>query len=551
MPRLKSITIENFRSIGPETVDITFPADKPVILIGENNSGKTNIIRALELMLGEFHPKYKKLDDFDHFDRNPNNRINISMDVTDFHNRLGRGQEFGCGGFRFSCVRNSENEFVAIQVENGQENQYVSAELREELLCVVVGSEQSLSYQLSYASKYTLLSRVTKSFHDKLIENGGRVERLKQLFDQIKDTFDEVDEFNEFKTNMSSIAGQMLGNMSHALDFDFSAYDPSNYFKTLRVHPTEDGTPRSIEELGTGQQQILAMTFAHAYAKSFLGQGLVFILDEPESHLHPLAQRWLAKQMFKMAEDGLQVVITTHSPYFINLEYLGSIYLIKRFLQTEAVRITPFTLAEHCVRTGATRATENTIVPFYAAHSSPQILNGFFANGIVLVEGPTEEFSLPIYLDALGMDTLKSGIAIIGVGGKGNLAKWWRMFTAFRIPTFICFDNDHSDDAVGNKRTDALRAIGIVDGDIANLLTSMDWNIGERYCVFGGNFERTFRNSFDEYGAFETEERQRLGGSKPIVAKAVAKRLAALDRRDQVGWDRVRNLVQRLENFEM
>ena len=118
--------------------------------------------------------------------------------------------------------------------------------------------------------------------------------------------------------------------MSHALNFDFSAYDPSNYFKTLRVHPSEDGQVRAFEELGTGQQQILALSFAHAYAKSFLGQGLIFILDEPEAHLHPLAQKWLAKQMFKMSEDGLQLIVTTHSPYFINLEYLAGIYVISK-----------------------------------------------------------------------------------------------------------------------------------------------------------------------------------------------------------------------------
>jgi putative ATP-dependent endonuclease of OLD family len=75
MPRLKSITIENFRSIGEVPVTIRFPENKPVILLGENNSGKSNIVRAIELLFGEFHPKYKKLDDYDHYQRNPHNRI--------------------------------------------------------------------------------------------------------------------------------------------------------------------------------------------------------------------------------------------------------------------------------------------------------------------------------------------------------------------------------------------------------------------------------------------------------------------------------------------
>ena len=66
MPRIKQISIEGFRSIAEQVV-INFPDNKPVVLIGENNSGKSNIIRAIELIFGEFHPKYKKLEDYDHY----------------------------------------------------------------------------------------------------------------------------------------------------------------------------------------------------------------------------------------------------------------------------------------------------------------------------------------------------------------------------------------------------------------------------------------------------------------------------------------------------
>jgi putative ATP-dependent endonuclease of OLD family len=539
MPRLNQLTIENFRSIGETPITINFPTKQPLILIGENNAGKSNIIRALELMFGEFHPKYKKLDDYDHFGRNPNNRINIDVSVSGYNARLGRASEFSCGGFKFSAQKGRENDFVAVQAEDGYENKYVSSALREELLCVVVSSEQNLSYQLSYTSKFTLLSKVTKSFHDKLNENPERVGRLKDLFENIKSTFLEVEEFGAFNTNMSSIAGQMLSNMTHALAFDFTAYDPSNYFKTLKVHPTEGGETRAYEELGTGQQQILALSFAHAYAKSFLGQGLIFIIDEPEAHLHPLAQKWLAKKMFQMAQDGLQIVLTTHSPFFINLDFLDSINLVKKDEQSETFNITASSLAEHCNQSGAANATEDTIIPFYSAHSTPNILNGFFANKIVLVEGPTEEFTLPIYLESVGFDSLELGIAIISVNGKGNLAKWKRFFSAYEIPIFICFDNDgrSKNDASANKRKDALKSIGLQDDLIADVLTEDDWSINDNYCVFGVDFEETMKASFEHYSAIEEEEKKRLGQSKSIVARAVANRLVNIDKSaNDTGW---------------
>ena len=100
MPRLRQLSIEGFRSISNE-VTINLPENEPVILIGENNSGKSNIIRAIELMFGEFYPKYKKLDDYDHFDRDTNNQITIEAKVSGFQGRLGRSGEFHCSGFNF------------------------------------------------------------------------------------------------------------------------------------------------------------------------------------------------------------------------------------------------------------------------------------------------------------------------------------------------------------------------------------------------------------------------------------------------------------------
>jgi len=60
------------------------------------------------------------------------------------------------------------------------------------------------------------------------------------------------------------------------------------------------------------------MAFAYAFAEAFHG-GVLLIVEEPEAHLHPLAQQWLAAQIGEMTRAGLQVVITTHSPAFVDL----------------------------------------------------------------------------------------------------------------------------------------------------------------------------------------------------------------------------------------
>jgi len=208
-------------------------------------------------------------------------------------------------------------------------------------------------------------------------------------------------------------------------------------------------------------------------------------------------------------------------------------------------------LTKFCHDTGATMARKETIIPFYASHSKPHILNGFFAKKIVLVEGETEEFALPIYLDSIGLDTLKEGIAVIGVGGKGNLAKWWRLFTCYGIPMYVCFDNDEEDDNSGTKRKDALKALGIDIDEFESILAVDDWNISKYFCVFGKDFESTLRNSFEVYQAVEKEEKNRLGSSnKPIIARAVAERLVSTEKvEEDIGWRKLALLGKRIKNL--
>lgn len=292
------------------------------------------------------------------------------------------------------------------------------------------------------------------------------------------------------------------------------------------------------------------MSFAHAYSKSFLGENLLLIIDEPETHLHPLAQKWLARTMFQMASDGLQLIITTHSPHFINLEFLEGLNLIRKDEEgTISISHNGRSLAEHCIATGSDRrrTSHETVIPFYANHSTPHILNGFFANKIILVEGQTEELALPIYLRKVGLDTLKEGIEIISVSGKGDLAKWWRIFTLYGIPTFVCFDNDDSNDGDGIRRKDALKAIGIPEDEIGELLTIEDWNISDRYCVFGQDFEVTMRNSFQNYSYLEEAAKTELGNSKHIVAKTVANRLEYDE--NEAGWQYLDELAEKIKSL--
>jgi len=89
--------------------------------------------------------------------------------------------------------------------------------------------------------------------------------------------------------------------------------------------------------------------------------------------------------------------------------------------------------------------SETNVTEFYRATANPKLNEGFFARYIILCEGETEELALPLVLAHVGIDCDLHGVSVLGVGGKNQLPKYWRLFTQFDLPTLVLFDNDNDD----------------------------------------------------------------------------------------------------------
>lgn len=174
---------------------------------------------------------------------------------------------------------------------------------------------------------------------------------------------------------------------------DFSAYDPNNYAKSLRIYAKEGDNIRSFEEFGTGEQQVLLMAFVKAYMEVFTSESFILIIEEPEAHLHPLAQKWLKEYIVEMCSAGIQVVVSTHSTDFIDAEYLdGLVRVYKEGGITKAIQLTKEDLCTFCVESGAPadKISPDNIIDYYNTRLFADQLKGMFAETIVLVEGATE-----------------------------------------------------------------------------------------------------------------------------------------------------------------
>lgn len=548
-PRLKRLSVRGYRSID-STLRIDFPDHEPLVLVGENNAGKSNVLRALGLLFGDFWPGNHRPEDHEFFGRSPEgSEIKVVAAVEGIPCDKGcRDSSLHTITWRYAPDDETPSEFS--RAADKCRHSYMSTTLRQALFCMTVGVNRDLSYQLSYSSKWTMLSKLMRRFHERLVADQDRVEQLKVIFGSLVDTFQEVEEFQQFGDGLRSSFADFGANLGYGLDVDFSAYDPSNYFRSLRIFPHLKGTPRTYEEIGTGQEQVLAMAFAYAYAQAFGGEGLILAIEEPESHLHPLAQQWLAQKLRTLASTGVQVIVTTHSPHFVDLSKPWSTVFVRKQPDTGGTTATQYTadeLAQRLVELGAPadQVDAETVGQFYEGGASYETVGALFCRLCVLVEGATEHLALPELLQRAGLDVLREGVAIVPVAGITNMAKWARLLRAYGIPVFAVFDSDtnKAPDKAKASRSAALEVLDALGVDGEPALIEGALAVGELHACFDPNFETAMRTRFgQEYIRLETEAVHTVGRAKQLKARFCARHLSA-DPQAEV-WADLRNLAE-------
>src|ERR1700674_3678704 len=135
---IRRVYIENYRSI--ETLELEFSSINA--LVGPNNSGKSNILRALNVVLGETWPS-RPFTDKDYFQHDLARTIHIQVF---FGNAL--QCDHSVEVFWLRCAANQPPEFLAIDA-NGNECEWpngspkrVSTVMREEVALLYLGLDR-------------------------------------------------------------------------------------------------------------------------------------------------------------------------------------------------------------------------------------------------------------------------------------------------------------------------------------------------------------------------------------------------------------------------
>ena len=94
----------------------------------------------------------------------------------------------------------------------------------------------------------------------------------------------------------------------------------------------QHGVEQSLERRGSGMRRLLMVAFFQYLAGRKLDNenDCVFAIEEPENCLHPKLQRELITSFRQLADEGHQIIITSHSPVFAGASPIEDLALVVR-----------------------------------------------------------------------------------------------------------------------------------------------------------------------------------------------------------------------------
>jgi predicted ATPase len=328
------------------------------------------------------------------------------------------------------------------------------------------------------------------------IESRKDIQEFKQKFsDEAKRIYcsDNLKELPELGESLSKTLATFAPGAELILDWD--EFDlPEIRIPETVVTLVEDNFKGEISRKGHGLQRALIMTLLQYLAtlipeeseeeddeetvgeveaitsefqKVVPNPDLILTIEEPELYLHPSRCRYLCEILVRLAttkhtlSGGNQVIYTTHSPYFINLNRFDEIRVLRKRTSTDCAiphtNVTQYSfdqlskeLARICNTDPALYTHESTRAHAVSVMNTI-VSEGFFSDVVVLVEGTSDASMLWKVQEIMQKGWAELGITIVPVGGKNNLDRPTLIFQGLSIDTYFIFDGDSSSKGKGNK----------------------------------------------------------------------------------------------------
>ncbi|EKD9930674.1 AAA family ATPase [Escherichia coli] len=446
--KLSSFFVENFKCIGRE---VHIKIDDIIILIGQNNVGKSTILDAYEKFaaLGK-----EKLLDISHFHNEdvskPVIMTGVFTDITvEDETAIGKKWKHNDPVYgeciKFRWVWNAPGESAkkeAFDPTKGQ-GEFVAGGLGgfDSIIKSRIPKPLRIKPDDSVLKTQELIIEILKSNVKEYLSNGpdskadviAKIESLTSaLVESSKAEFDRL--LGRITDNIESIfPGVIMELVPQSKDpIDEKIIASASYLKVR--NPTSRST--MLELQGTGLKRSLlwsALSVLSQEGKSKKGDVVkecnILLIDEPEAFLHPPTIRGAREALYTFAANnpGWQVMATTHSPVFIDLSKD----------HTTIIRVDKDSQNKYISTNDIGFDKDEKVNLKIVRACNPMVNEFFFYNKIVLVEGPTEKIVLNHLQDTLGIE-----MHVIDCLGKGNIPMFVKILNQFDVPYVVIHDSD-------------------------------------------------------------------------------------------------------------
>ncbi|GAB3995296.1 hypothetical protein GCM10028771_23470 [Nocardioides marmoraquaticus] len=191
-----------------------------------------------------------------------------------------------------------------------------------------------------------------------------------------------------------------------------------------------------VEEVGSGLQSLLVIGLLKGVRVT--SRRVRLLLEEPETFLHPSAQRELARSL--LDNDALWFIASTHSAAMIDEATVSDVAILRDHRIYSAARV-------------------DGVDERQSAYMSGRGAEALFARSVLLVEGAGDVAAFEEIRRRLASNPVLrpacSQMAVIAVGGKTAFTPWVRLLRGFvdqerraAIRWLVCADGDASQQVI-------------------------------------------------------------------------------------------------------